>query len=136
MKTIDYVALTFAGESLDPVEVTALLGVTPTKAFTKGDTNVHPEPTHRGYWRFRIDAAGGELNSYLESLLEAIRGRETEVAALARRYEATITIVADLTDQIEGEVVISPTVLAALAQFGAALRFYWLYADGTDLESM
>jgi len=126
---IDYVALTIRGESLEPGEITLRLGVEPTKGFARGDTTVHPTPTRFGYWRLRIDRAGGELNSFLEDLLTALNGHEDAVAELARRYEAEVTIVADLTGINEGEMTIASSVLKRIATMSAGLRFYWLYGD-------
>jgi Domain of unknown function (DUF4279) len=127
---IDYVALTIKGESLNPEEVTHRLGVQPSRAFARGDTTVHPRPTSFGYWRLRIERAGGELNSFLHDLLDALDGHEPDVAELAREYEAQIVIVADLTGHNEGEMNISKSLIQQMATMSVELRFYWLFGEG------
>jgi hypothetical protein len=124
---IDYVALTVTGESLDPDELTLRLGVRPSKSFARGDVNVHPTPTEFGYWRLTLRRPGGELNTYLEELLDSLNGHESDVAEFARRHEVEIAIVADLTGVLEGEMTVSSSLLDRIAQTNAGLRFYWLY---------
>jgi hypothetical protein len=126
---IDYVALTITGETLDPEDVTRRLGVSPTKAFTRGEPNIHPIPPAFGYWRLTIKRPGGEVNSYLDDLITTFEGREQVVAELASRYGVEVTIVADLSGINEGEMTISSTLVTRLAMMSVRLRFYWLYGD-------
>jgi len=126
---VDYIALTLQGDSLDPADVTHQLGVQPSQAFAKGDVTVHPLPTKFGYWRLRIDSPVGEVNACLSELLDTLRDRENVLAALAQTYETTITVVADLSGENEGEINIIPALLARIANAHAVLRFYWLYSD-------
>ena len=126
---IDYVALTITGETLDPEDVTRRLGVSPTKAFTRGEPNIHPIPRAFGYWRLVIKRLGGELNSYLDDLVTAFEGHEQVVAELASTYGVEVTIVSDLSGVNEGEMTVSSTLVTRLAMMSARLRFYWLYGD-------
>jgi len=124
---IDYVALTIRGEALDPEEVTLRLGVRPSQGFARGDATIHPTPTEFGYWRLIVERPSGEVNSYLDDLLDSLNGHESDLAELAQRYETEITVVADLSGITEGEVTISASVLRRIAESCARLRFYWLY---------
>ena len=133
METVDYVALTIRGETLDPQQVTERLQVEPTKGFRRGDLEVHPTPTKFGYWRYRTKLSTGDLNAHLSDLLDRFEDRAAAVRELAEMYEVTITIAADLGRGAEGELDISSSLVPRVALLNAQIRLYWFH-DG-DSES-
>jgi len=131
---LDYVALTITSNDLEPAEVTAALGVEPTKAFRRGETQVHPTPTRFGYWRLKVradppaDPTSSEVRAdkAIEAVLDSLEGKEAVLAELAKEHNVDVTVVADLTNFTEGELDVGPGVLARIAAIGAELRLYWL----------
>ncbi len=68
------VSLRITGQSLEPAELTRLLGCQPTRAAKTGDTISHPNGRTRliktGFWHLRYDAIDAiELDRKIESLL-------------------------------------------------------------------
>ena len=68
------VSLRITGQSLQPDEITSLLGCRPTRAAKTGDTISHPNGRTRliktGFWHLRYDAIDAiELDKKIEDLL-------------------------------------------------------------------
>jgi hypothetical protein len=67
------VSLRITGQSLQPDEITSLLGCQPTRAAKTGDTISHPNGRTRliktGFWHLRSEIDANELDKKIEGLL-------------------------------------------------------------------
>ena len=80
MATVDRTAATlrFSGDTLDPDEITKMLGTQPTKGFRKGDPWSDPKgrplrPKRTGSWSLTApDAEPGDLDAQIQALLSPL----------------------------------------------------------------
>ncbi len=129
-----YASLRFMGDRLDPDRVTAILGVTPTLAYRKGEiyhrSRGHEVRGRSGLWLLstRHELESLELEDHFRRLLAALfpagsRERIEPVRALMQEEE----LAADVTCFWYGEHGATPPIIptdirAAFAQVGAAIE--------------
>lgn len=119
------VSLRVFGDSLEPDEVSALLGCKPTRAHRKGEHSSRggdaTEPT--GGWILDSGLSEkAELEDHLEGLLSSVSNDSDEWANLTSRFSASILCSAFLDQYNEG-FELSPRVAQALGERGLVIAF-------------
>lgn len=117
------VALRVFGESLEPDEVSALLGTQPSEAHRKGDPMARSnDVATTGSWILASElSAGSDIEEQVESVLEKLTKDFDEWASLTERYSADVTCVVSASDGAEFDI--SPRLAMALADRGLAIGF-------------
>ena len=119
------VSLRVFGDSLEPEEVSALLGRKPSRCHRKGDkssTNSSSiEPT--GAWIVdSLLSEMAEIEDHVEALLLPISNDSDEWASLTSRFSASILCSAFLDQYNEG-FELSPRLAQSLADRGLVIAF-------------
>ena len=126
--------LNFAGDRLEPDEITKLLGVKPTIAYRKGEvykrTRGHEVRGSTGLWRLttRRRLASAELAEHLACLLEVLfPGGSDKFVEPLRALMGKLDLQADVDCFWYGEHGAAPPVIpehvrAAFAQIGATIE--------------
>lgn len=129
-------SLTITGDDLDPDEVTALLGCTPTKAFRKGDAwSAHRPERHRqhGVWILKTALDRDvELEAQIAHLLAQVSNDAAIWQQINARFFSRIFCGIFMDRWNEG-FGLTPTVLARLSTCGLHLDFD-LYGPSQDDE--
>lgn len=118
------VALRVFGETLEPDEVSALLGTAPSQAHRKGDAvGRSGEVSSTGSWILASElSASRDIEEQVESVLEKLTKDFDEWASLTTRYSADIAcIVSMISDGADFDI--SPRLAQALADRGLAIGF-------------
>jgi hypothetical protein len=118
--------LRIAGEDLDPAEITALLGCSPTKGQRKGDvftssTSGRSRTARFGMWC--LDAADRQPENFdgqIEEILTKLTPSIDVWVAIAKRYKMDLFCGLMMRESNEG-AEISPASLVALGQRGIQL---------------
>jgi hypothetical protein len=119
------VSLRVFGDSLEPEEVSALLGREPTRCHRKGD-KIDPngrsvEPT--GAWILDSGLSEkAEIEDHVEALLAPVSNDSDEWASLTSRFSASILCSAFLDQYNEG-FELSPRLAQSLAERGLVIAF-------------
>lgn len=113
------------GDSLEPEEVSALLGHQPTRCHRKGDKcgpqGASIEPT--GAWILDSRTSEkAEIEDHVESLLAIITSDHDEWASLTERFSASI-LCSVFLDQYNEGFELSPRLCKALANRGLVIAF-------------
>jgi len=112
------------GDSLEPDEVSALLGHPPTRAPRKGDKapgGRSIEPTGAWILDSRISEKA-EVEDHIESILERLTSDQDEWASLTDRFSAVV-LCSLFLDQYNEGFELSPRVGKALASRGLVIAF-------------
>lgn len=122
------VALTITGESLDPAEVTRILGVQPTRSYAKGD------PVHRtdgpvayrrsGHWaraQKRDDTDEWDVEEVIKAVIADFTAPEEAWSRLPSDAAARLWLGLELTGRNQG-LSLEPEVAAWLARRGIRLE--------------
>jgi hypothetical protein len=119
------------GESLDPTEITGLVGISPDRAWQADDLKPRAgKPYREGAWI--IDSGledDDEFPDHLDALLARMRPAWATFVDLGRRFEASVGAAIDLAEAQGPLVVVLPDVSAAIAELNATVGFD-LYAAG------
>lgn len=133
------VSLTIAGDDLDPDEVTALLGCTPTEAFRKGDPWSARRPErHRPHGAWILKTAldrDVELETQIAHLLAQVSNDAAIWQQINARFFSRIFCGIFMDRWNEG-FGLTPTMLARLSACGLHLDFdlYRPVKDDDELE--
>lgn len=119
------VSLRVYGESLEPDEVSALLGRDPTRCHRAGDTTAtngsSVEPT--GAWILDSWVSEkAEVEEHIESLLSVLTNDPDEWENLTSRFSASLLCTV-LLDQYNEGFELSPRVSQSLAERGLVVAF-------------
>ncbi len=119
------VSLRVFGDSLEPEEVSALLGREPTRFHRKGDKSSADgssiEPT--GAWILDSGLSEkSEIEEHVEALLSPVSNDSDEWASLTSRFSASILCSAFLDQYNEG-FELSPRLAQSLADRGLVIAF-------------
>ena len=119
------VSLRVFGDSLEPEEVSALLGREPTRCHRKGDriaaNDGSVEPT--GVWILDSGLSEkAEIEDHVEALLSPVSNDSDEWASLTSRFSASILCSAFLDQYNEG-FELSPRLARSLAERGLVIAF-------------
>ena len=118
------VSLRVFGDSLEPDEVSALLGREPTRSHRKGDkipSTSSSEPT--GAWILDSGLTEkAEIEDHVEALLSPVSNDSDEWASLTSRFSASILCSAFLDQYNEG-FELSPRLAQSLADRGLVIAF-------------
>lgn len=113
------------GDSLEPEEVSALLGHQPTRCHRKGDKSgpngTSVEPTGSWILDSRISEKA-EIEDQVESLLAIITSDHDEWSSLTERFSASI-LCSIFLDQYNEGFELSPRLCKALANRGLVIAF-------------
>lgn len=118
------VSLRVFGETLEPEEVSALLGAQPSSAQRKGD-EVTPlgVKAETGSWILESDhGPGSDLEEQVESLFEKLSKDFDEWASLTSRYSADVACRLRVSTGSEN-FDLSPRIAQGLADRGLAIGF-------------
>ena len=115
----------FYGDDLDPAEITALFGVTPTVGVAKGGywlTSMGAEKVaHTGSWRINADGREpADLNRQIEGLLAPLTPDLAVWRELTNRFRGVMFCGLWLQTYNDG-LELSPRVLASVAERGLLL---------------
>lgn len=127
-------SLRVLGDGLEPEEVSALIGRTPTRQARKGDKiegkkGDAVEPT--GSWILDSALSGGtEIEEHIEVLLASLSNDMDEWASLTSRFSASIHCSLFLDQYNEG-FELSPRIAQALAERGLVAAFD-IYSGDAD----
>ncbi|WP_293853740.1 DUF4279 domain-containing protein [uncultured Alsobacter sp.] len=117
------VCLRLFGDTLDPDEVTSLLGVAPTRCGRKGDVRIGESGrrivARSGSWLLETDVQG-TLGERIAALLGALPEDPAIWHSLARRYRCDVFCGAFMREANEG-VDLEPAVLSMLGDRGLSL---------------
>jgi hypothetical protein len=128
------VSLRVFGDSLEPEEVSALLGRDPTRCHRKGDPmggkgNTAVEPT--GAWILdSVLSEKAEIEEHVETLLSSVSNDSDEWDQLTSLFSASILCSAFLDQYNEGFEV-SPRLAQSLADRGLVIAFD-IYSGDVD----
>lgn len=118
--------LSVVGPRLDPVDVTSLLGIKPTKSHKKGDTTKSGSQFRRtGLWLLESrevrlhDKKTGR--SQFEKWLAALPDSTSAWRTIHRRFTADVTLVL-YTNSMNGEFLVTPEAIRQLVRRGLPLR--------------
>ena len=122
------VSLRVFGDSLEPDEVSALLGRPPTRSHRKGDQSTSAtqsgtllEPT--GVWILDSGLSEkSEIEEHVEALLSAVSNDSDEWSSLTSRFSASI-LCSTFLDQYNEGFEISPRLAQSLADRGLVIAF-------------
>lgn len=129
-------SLTIAGDDLDPAEVTALLGCTPTEAFRKGDAWSARHPNR--HWAHGIWILASaldrdvELETQIAHLLSQVSNDAVAWQQISARFFSRI-FCGIFMDQWNEGFGLTPTTLARLSTCGLHLDVD-LYGPSDDEE--
>ena len=127
------------GDSLDPDEVSALLGIEPTLSYRKGDTRLTrhgKEVVHRaGLWSLDVqDKTPEDLNSQIPEILGQLTQDLGIWRALASRYRIDFFCGLFMEDSNEG-VSLVPATLRAVAERGIEIGLDVYAPEESDGET-
>lgn len=127
------VSLRVFGDSLEPEEVSSLLGREPTRSHRAGDKSAtHSsaiEPT--GAWILDSGLSEkSEIEDHVEALLSSVSNDNDEWASLTSRFSASILCSAFLDQYNEG-FELSPRLAQSLAERGLVIAFD-IYSGDTE----
>ena len=128
------VSLRVFGDSLEPEEVSALLGRDPTRCHRKGDPmggegGAAVEPT--GAWILDSSLSErDEIEEHIESLLSSVSNDSDEWEQLTSLYSASV-LCGLFLDQYNEGVELSPRVAQSLAERGLVVAFD-IYSGDAD----
>jgi hypothetical protein len=122
------------GDVLDPVEITALLGVGPTESFARGyRRGPRSPPFKHGGWFLTVEgAAPSGPDELLKALLLRLPGETAIWERLKERYSVHIRIGIHSQEWNRGFSLSSATV-ARVASLGVRMEFD-LYSHGSEDE--
>jgi len=118
------VSLRIFGEDLDPDELTAMLGTSPTAAFRKGDprsTRPGSPPRPEGSWHLKSERASpGDLDSQIRDLLARTTKDPTVWRRIHDRFRADLFAGLFMTSANDG-LTLTPDTLSAASVRGLAI---------------
>lgn len=123
-------ALCIYGDDLDPDDVSARLGIQPTRAFRKGERRNHSPPTRHGAWILEVR---GETptgpDDHLRELLAQVTVAPDVWQTLLRDFELRLSCAVHTTGWNRG-FALRPATLAKIADLGIELDFdLYAYPD-------
>lgn len=119
------ITLRIFGDSLVPNEVTALLGVEPTHAHTKGDRHIGKDERefanrHIGMWQLRAEESADTFESRVLGLLARLPSSGATWNAIMQNLEADLSV-GYFMERSNEEFLLTTKVLNALASRGIEL---------------
>jgi len=122
---------TLVGE-FDPVEISARLGLEPTRSWKKGDLNPRTE-RERNHSRWCLDSRLDQtaaLEAHVADVLEQLRPYSTAVERIRSEVDGGMQLVAYFYSDYPG-FALDASVLAELGglKLGIDCDFYFLYSD-------
>ena len=131
-------SLRMFGESLDPDEVTKLLGSSPSHSYKKGAyrlTRTGKEVVHKhGMWLLDTNAGQrSHINQHVAEILSQLANDLSVWQLLTERYNVEIFCGFFMESDIEA-LIISPATMLALGQRNIELAFHIYESDAEDDE--
>jgi hypothetical protein len=119
-------SLRIFGENLNPDEITALLGVSPTKSYRKGEPRSSREGSParpEGSWHLSCDPAWpGNLDAQINELLSNTTDDPLVWRTINEQYRADLFTGLFMDSSNDG-LTLMPETLAAVGQRGLAIAF-------------
>ena len=117
--------LSIVGSRLDPVEITALLGIQPSRSYKKGETTRSGSQYRKtGLWMLECrelrlsDRRRGQRQ--FERWVSSLPDSHSAWRAIHRRFCAKVALIV-YSHSMNGEFLVTPTALRELAKRGLAL---------------
>jgi hypothetical protein len=125
-QTIAKIEFAVIGETLVPDDITATLGIPPTRSFTKGDVVSNRPGGKRPWGLWALTFRGVDIQDLAVQLLEALRGKEEAIRTLndTMEVEAAIGIWWEPAEG-HGGFSISSATLAQLCALSARIDVYF-----------
>ena len=126
-------SLRVLGDSLEPDEVSALLGRAPTRSARKGDKVAGSQDAIEPTGAWILDSAlseRAEIEEHVEALLASVSNDMDEWSSLTDRFSASILCAAFLDQYNEG-FELSPRLSQALGERGLVIAFD-IYSGDAD----
>ncbi|NTF44315.1 DUF4279 domain-containing protein [Rhizobium rhizogenes] len=133
-------SLRFHGDSLDPDEISGILGAQPTKGVRKGGIWITPRGAEivawTGSWRLSTpDESPGDLDKQVAELFAPLNVDLDAWRALSSRFRGNIFVGVFLSGFNEG-LGLSPTTTSAIGLRGLVLEVDIYGADSLDQEAV
>jgi hypothetical protein len=126
-----YAYFTVVGD-FDPFDITARVGVQPTKSWRKGD--LHPQNRlERKFSRWSLHSTLEQtrpIEEHIDDVLAQLAAHSSEFKIISSEFGGVLEIVAYFNSDYPG-LFISKSQIAAMADFGleADFDFYYIYSD-------
>jgi hypothetical protein len=132
------VTLRIFGDSLVPDEVTALIGVEPTRAHAKGDRHIGKDGREYakrriGMWQLRAPKGSESFESRVVDLLSLLPNPGTVWEVINQQFESDLSV-GYFMERTNEEFLITAKVVNALATRGIAL-YLDIYDPAKDGEA-
>jgi hypothetical protein len=128
-----YLAIT--SDTVSPEDVTAMLELTPTESWHRGDPGRHDRGPERKFHAWYFDPLGdgpGECDQKMKALLEILAGASTRISELAVRCKVCISVVYHGYQCQMWGLHWSTETVRRIAALGVEIDID-LYASGPDL---
>jgi hypothetical protein len=126
-----YAYFTVVGE-FNPADLTARLGVGPTKSWKKGDLNPlnHLERKFSRWSLYSRLEHSQSFEDHIEDVLEQLRRNAKEFKAISKEFGGQLELIGYFHAEYPGLVLGRPQI-ASLAEFGIEVDFdfYYMYSD-------
>jgi len=131
------VGFSLSGEGLDPHQVTALLGITPSRIHSRGDlvsARVQPATYHRaGLWSLDADTPGHlPVPEQLRSLLQKLVPVADRIRSLSRAGITAEVRCGIFPSRPQAGTTLSPDIMRGIAELDASFGLTIYSEDGTE----
>jgi Domain of unknown function (DUF4279) len=124
-RSVVKVNLGFTSKTLEPQEVSLMLGLQPTYSYTKGELSPRMRvPRPWGCWA--IEAMSNDVEAATRQLLNILRGKKGQIDDVAGRFSATVSVhIWWEPEGGQGGYTLPSDLLIELASLGERVDFYF-----------
>jgi hypothetical protein len=124
-RSVVKVNLGFISETLQPEEVSLMLGLQPTYSYVKGELSHRMKvPSPWGCWA--VEVVSNDVEVATRELLSTLRGKKGQIAAIAERFSATVSVhIWWEPEGGQGGYTLPSDLLIELASLGERVDFYF-----------
>lgn len=129
-----YAYFTIVGD-FDPTEISALVEVTPTESWRKGDINPRTQ-YERKFSRWSLHSRlekTSKLEAHIADVIEQLEIKKRQFVTLSSKYGAQLQLVAYFNTSYPG-LYFNRELVESLAEFALNIDFdfYYLYSDSRE----
>lgn len=120
------------GENVNPVDITKIIGVSPSRSYFKGD-QIKNKPMFRDHSLWEIETGfqlSFDINHQLKLMIEMLKNKKDLIKKLTIQYDALISfiIVINFINQDKPAIYLSKEVISFVNDIGADIQFdYYFY---------
>jgi hypothetical protein len=127
------VSLHISGETLDPSQITAELGIEPTQVRIKGQRRGPNSVWDEAMWEYEAKPSNGErdwrsLEQGLQALLTAFDSRQRFLRECQQKFKVCV-FCGHFSSSFDGGPTFSPSLLEQLGNFGIELFINTFHSD-------